>query len=248
MLLTIGVSIQGSPSQSRYRRQQQQQQEQQQQQYPPSAGGTFNQSGDSGSQGAQFDHSGETGSQRGGGFEHSGGTGVQGDNRCRGGNCKPSMSTCTTESLPSGRFKVVCSGGGPPITTQHILWLPSNGSAQIVDIQVPNYKLIELIQAGFKAGPPSENVINVLVKRPDQDAQAQLDVNPGNAGKPLVNVEYEPIVSALPIHYPVDRPYSPLTGPLVPPQGSGTGVGNSNSNNNNNPYPPPPDDRPMNQQ
>jgi len=88
----------------------------------------------------------------------------------------------------------------------------------VVEIEVPNYKIEELIKAGFKGSGEVNTQINVLLKKPEQSVDAQIqDIN-SQIGTPQVNLQYEP-VQPVKVHYPTDKQYSPLSGPLVPPGG-----------------------------
>lgn len=64
---------------------------------------------------------------------------------------------CKRQEVSPGRFKFVCDGVNPnsiALRSEHILWLTGpEGQKQVVDIEVPNYKIEELIKAGFKSQP-----------------------------------------------------------------------------------------------
>jgi len=127
---------------------------------------------------------------------------------------------CRRQEVGPGQFKFVCDGVQSDLITlrsEHILWLTSeNGVPQVVDIEVPNYKIDELIKAGYKGGAGGSTKINVLLKRPEQTADAEVDVPKGGAGSTSVNLQYEPPVSQK-VHFPNDKQYRPLSGPILPP-------------------------------
>jgi len=127
---------------------------------------------------------------------------------------------CQRQEVSPGRFRFVCEGVNKDaisLRSEHILWLQSNGGQQqILDIEVPNYKIEELIKAGFKAGPGAGTKINVLLKKPEQTYDAQVDVPPVASGEPSVNLQYEPVDKVV-VHFPNDKAYSPLSGPILPP-------------------------------
>jgi len=127
---------------------------------------------------------------------------------------------CKRQEVSPGRYRFVCEGVSPDaisLRSEHILWLQSNGGQQqILDIEVPNYKIEELIKAGFKSAPGQGPKINVLLKKPEQSYDAQVDVPPSTAGDPSVNLQYEPVDKVV-VHFPNDKPYSPLSGPILPP-------------------------------
>jgi len=126
--------------------------------------------------------------------------------------------------------KYICDGVAPDAITlraQHILWLTPNApGSQAVNIEVPNYKIQELIQAGFKPSQGGNTNINVLLKRPEQSADAQVDVPKQSQGSTAVNLQYESPVNQK-LHFPNDKAYQALSGPLLPPGGS-SGNGNGN--------------------
>jgi hypothetical protein len=105
------------------------------------------------------------------------------------------------------------------LRSEHILWLQGpDGAKQVVDIEVPNYKIEELIKAGFKSQPGEGTLINLLLRKPEQSYDAQVDTINSVAGTPTVNLQYEPVQKTL-VHFPTDKAYSPLQGPLIPPGG-----------------------------
>jgi len=127
---------------------------------------------------------------------------------------------CQRQEVSPGRFRFVCEGVNKDaisLRSEHILWLQSNGGQQqVLDIEVPNYKIEELIKAGFKASAGQGPKINVLLKKPEQTYDAQVDVPPSTAGEPSVSLQYEPVDKVV-VHFPNDKPYSPLSGPILPP-------------------------------
>jgi hypothetical protein len=129
---------------------------------------------------------------------------------------------CKRQEVSPGRFKFVCEGVNPnaiALRSEHILWLTGpEGQKQVVDIEVPNYKIEELIKAGFKSQPGEGTLINVLLRKPEQSYDAQVDQVNSVAGTPSVNLQYEPVEKTL-VHFPTDKAYSPLQGPLIPPGG-----------------------------
>jgi hypothetical protein len=126
-------------------------------------------------------------------------------------------SDCRSTEVSPGRFKVLCGSSGPTISNEHILWLQGgDGAGQILDIEIPNYKIQELIKAGFKTSTVDGAQINVLLKRPETLVDAQVDVPKVIGGAPKVNIQYEPVQNQK-IHFPNDQRYSTLTGPIEPP-------------------------------
>lgn len=131
---------------------------------------------------------------------------------------------CKRQETSPGRYKFVCDGINPnsiALRSEHILWLTGPaGQKHVVDIEVPNYKIEELIKAGFKNTPGGGTNINVLLRRPEQSYDAQVDTIPPAGGTPSVNLQYEPVQKTL-VHFPNDKPYSPLQGPILPPFNGG---------------------------
>jgi len=163
-------------------------------------------SGELAGAGASF---GESYASRPGNFGASGGG--------SGGNLNVE---CQRQEVSPGRYRFVCEGVNKDaisLRSEHILWLQSNGGQQqILDIEVPNYKIEELIKAGFKATPGQGPKINVLLKKPEQSYDAQVDVPGSTSGEPSVNLQYEPVEKVV-VHFPNDKAYSPLSGPILPP-------------------------------
>jgi len=152
-------------------------------------------------------------------FGAFGGSGGGGGGGGAGGNLQVE---CKRQEVSPGRFKFVCEGVNPnaiALRSEHILWLTGpEGQKQVVDIEVPNYKIEELIKAGFKSQPGEGTLINVLLRKPEQSYDAQVDQVNSVAGTPSVNLQYEPVEKTL-VHFPTDKAYSPLQGPLIPPGG-----------------------------
>jgi len=143
--------------------------------------------------------------------------GNQGGGGGQGGNLN---TECRRQEVGPGQFKFICDGVQSDLITlksEHILWLTSDGNGpQVVDIEVPNYKIDELIKAGYKTTPGGATKINVLLKRPEQTADAEVDVPKAAGGTPSVNLQYEPVQKTL-VHFPNDKQYRPLSGPILPP-------------------------------
>jgi len=160
-------------------------------------------------------------SQGGGGGSYPSGGGGFGGGGGGGGGGNLQVE-CKRQEVQPGKFKFVCDGVNPnaiALRSEHILWLTGpEGQKQVVDIEVPNYKIEELIKAGFKTSPGEGTLINVLLRRPEQSYDAQVDTINSVAGTPSVNLQYEPVEKTL-VHFPTDKAYSPLQGPLIPPGG-----------------------------
>jgi len=144
-----------------------------------------------------------------------------------GGGGGPGASVeCQRQEVGPGQFKFNCAGVNQEQITlrnEHILWLTSDGSGpQVLDIEVPNYKINELIKAGYKTSAGGSTKINVLLRRPEQTADAEVDVPKSSAGQTSVNLQYEQPSNQL-VHYPNDKPYRPLSGPILPPLAGGRG-------------------------
>jgi len=95
----------------------------------------------------------------------------------------------------------------------------ADGTAQQLDIVVPNYQLEELIRAAVKAGGKSGSTdINILLKRPETiyDVQAQ-DSGAIKQSPPSVSLQYEQVPTPVSLHYPTDQAYNPLSGPIREP-------------------------------
>jgi len=129
---------------------------------------------------------------------------------------------CKSQEVSPGKYKFVCEGVDPAtiaLCSEHILWINGpSGQQQVLDIEVPNYKVEELIKAGFKPGSDGATQINILLKKPEQSYDAQIDELKVGQGAPTVNLQYQP-VEKVKVHYPVDKPYSKLQEPLVAPGG-----------------------------
>lgn len=142
---------------------------------------------------------------------------------------------CEKRPGPNGRLSFICRPLSPELITlksEHILWLPGpKGGAQALEIEVPNYKVDELIKAGFKKGGAGGSTrINVLLKKPEQAYGAVAEETPSIDSDAEVNLQYEPVGPVQIVHFPNDKQYNPLTGPILPPDngsgGSGGGGGN----------------------
>jgi hypothetical protein len=144
------------------------------------------------------------------------------------GSSSGAEAGCPVMEVSPGQYKAVCGGAQPSVQSEHILWLTQDGGKpQVVDIVVPNYKIVELIKAGFKPGSASESQINVLLKKPETTVDAQVDKPQTLQGPPIVKLKYEDVTKQL-VHFPNDKPYSPLTGPILPPLAGG-GASSSSS-------------------
>lgn len=134
---------------------------------------------------------------------------------------------CKTEKSGEGRYKVNCEGVNKDaiaLRSEHILWLQGpSGEESVVDIEIPNYKIAELIKAGFKQTEGKGTKINVLLKKPEQTYDAQVDELKPVGGVPSVNLQYEPVDKVV-VHFPNDKAYSPLSGPILPPPNGGSGA------------------------
>jgi len=165
---------------------------------------------------------------RGGGFgDYSGSadtnsgasTPFGGGNAAAGG---PLSIECKRQETSPGQFKFNCEGVQKDLITlksEHILWLQgADGSNQAIEIEVPNYKIDELIKAGFTEGKSGGGTqINVLLKRPEQTYEAEADVQNPGLSQPSVSLQYEPVGPATIVHFPNDKDYRPLSGPILPP-------------------------------
>jgi hypothetical protein len=103
------------------------------------------------------------------------------------------------------------------LKSEHVLWIQQEGgAAQDIDVSVPNYRIDELIKAGFKGAAGGDTRVNILLKKPEQSYNAEIGPQESSQSAPSVNVQYEPVDKIL-VHYPVDKPYQPLSGPILPP-------------------------------
>jgi len=131
---------------------------------------------------------------------------------------------CRKQETAPGKFKFVCDGVRQELVTlrsEHILWLTADSTGpKVVDIEVPNYKIDELIKAGYKTAPGGDTTINVFLKKPEQSAEAEVDVPKGSDGDTVVNLQYEQPTSEI-VHFPNDKQYTPLRGPILPPLNAG---------------------------
>lgn len=146
-----------------------------------------------------------------------------------GGGSGPSVE-CKTSKGADGKYKVDCSGANQDqlaLRSEHILWLQGPaGEGTVLDIEIPNYKVQELIKAGFKTSAVEGPKINLLLKKPEQTYDAQVDVPKADAGVPTVKLQYEAVDKTV-VHFPNDKAYSPLQGPILPPL-AGEGVTSTN--------------------
>jgi hypothetical protein len=127
---------------------------------------------------------------------------------------------CQRREVGPGQFKFTCEGINPrdiTLQSEHVLWIQQDGGQdQLIDVEVPNYRIDELIKAGFKTAPGGGTRVNVLLKRPEQSYNAEVDRPNVQTNAPSVAVQYEPVDKIL-VHYPNDKPYRPLSGPILPP-------------------------------
>lgn len=145
---------------------------------------------------------------------------------------------CKTQKTGDGQYKVNCEGVNQDaiaLRSEHILWLQGpSGEQSVVDIEIPNYKIAELIKAGFKQTEGQGPKINVLLKKPEQTYDAQVDELKPSSGTPSVNLQYEAVDKTV-VHFPNDKAYSPLSGPILPPAAGGSGPTSAGNGS-----PPPP--------
>jgi len=103
------------------------------------------------------------------------------------------------------------------VCNENTLWLQgSNSQKQVIDVDVPNYRVEELIRAGYVATNGENTLVNVRLKRPHFIHEAQVDQNIDFEGSPVVNLQYEPI-NRKKISFPYDRQFTPLESPLIKP-------------------------------
>ncbi|CAL8072388.1 unnamed protein product [Orchesella dallaii] len=140
---------------------------------------------------------------------------------------------CKTQKSGDGSYKVNCEGVNQDaiaLRSEHILWLQGpGGGSSVVDIEIPNYKIAELIKAGFKQSEGQGPKINVLLKKPEQTYEAQVDELKPSSGEPTVSLQYEPVDKTV-VHFPNDKAYSPLSGPILPPPNGGNARPQRHSN------------------
>lgn len=107
--------------------------------------------------------------------------------------------------------------------SEHVLWLSGpKGGGQALEIEVPNYRVDELIKAGFKQGAGSGRTqINLLLRKPEQTYGAVAENTPDVGSDAEVSLQYEPVGPVQVVHFPNDKQYNPLTGPILPPDNSG---------------------------
>jgi len=135
---------------------------------------------------------------------------------------------CQKNPGPDGRIRFVCAPLNPNLVTlrsEHILWLSGpKGGGQALKIEVPNYRVDELIKAGFKKGPGGGRTqINLLLRKPEQTYGAVAENTPDVGSDAEVSLQYEPVGPVQVVHFPNDKQYQPLSGPILPPD---NGAGN----------------------
>jgi len=141
---------------------------------------------------------------------------------------------CEKRPGPNGKLSFICRPLSPELITlksEHVLWLPGpKGGGQALEIEVPNYRVDELIKAGFKKGPGGGSTrINVLLKKPEQAYGAVAEETPSIDSDAEVNLQYEPVGPVQIVHFPNDKQYGPLSGPILPPDnGSGGAASGGN--------------------
>jgi hypothetical protein len=130
--------------------------------------------------------------------------------------------SCQQSLVRPGVYSFNCVGVDPAAITlqsEHILWLNGNsGNAQQLDVVIPNYRVEELIRAAQKAGSGGSTSVNILLKKPETvyDVQAQDGTSTPDA-PPSVNLQYEDVPAPVSVHYPTEKQYSPLSGPIREP-------------------------------
>jgi len=134
---------------------------------------------------------------------------------------------CEKRPGPGGKLSFICRPLSPELITlksEHVLWLPGpKGGGQALEIEVPNYRVDELIKAGFKKSQGGGSTrINVLLRKPEQAYGAVAEETPSIDSDAEVNLQYEPVGPVQIVHFPNDKQYNPLSGPILPPDnGSG---------------------------
>jgi len=132
---------------------------------------------------------------------------------------------CTRVDTGPGTYAFTCnSASGPPkISHEHILWLKGPAASnQQLDVVIPNYKVEELIRAALKAGSSGSTSVNILLKKPETLYDVQVQEGGGGVqSKPSVNLQYEAVDRPTSVHYPTDKQYNPLAGPIREPGASG---------------------------
>jgi len=106
----------------------------------------------------------------------------------------------------------------------YVLWLKSGrqGGDQSLDIQVPNYKIADVIQAAAKGGDShSKTAINVNLARPEFSYTAQKEEKVGQTSQSFdVNLQYDR-VNGRAVHFADDgagsERYAPLSGSIKEP-------------------------------
>jgi len=135
---------------------------------------------------------------------------------------------CQKNPGPDGRVRFVCAPLNPNLVTlrsEHILWLSGpKGGGQALEIEVPNYRVDELIKAGFKKGPGGGRTqINLLLRKPEQTYGAVAENTPDVGSDAEVSLQYEPVGPVQVVHFPNDQQYQPLSGPILPPDNGAGG-------------------------
>jgi len=139
----------------------------------------------------------------------------------RGSGEKVSV-VCQAEEYATASYRYTCTGVDPALITirrEHILWLNApNGCDYQYDIVIPNYRIEELIRGAVKASTAGTTNLNIVLKKPEtiEDVQVQ-DGAAIPQSKPVVNLQYEQVPNPVSLHYPTDRKYDPLTGPIREP-------------------------------
>ena len=138
------------------------------------------------------------------------------------GSGGPLAVSCQSQQTSNGVYRFNCVGVDPSLTTlrsEHILWLKgASGQAQQLDVVVPNYRVEELIRAALKSGSSGSTNVNILLQKPQTvyDVQAQ-DGRQPDAQPPRVNLQYEAVDRPISVHYPTEKQYNPLSGPIREP-------------------------------
>ena len=142
-----------------------------------------------------------------------------------GGGGGPLSVSCQSQAVSAGVYKFSCVGVDQSLITlssEHILWLKgAGGENQQLDVVIPNYRVEELIRAAVKGSQGGSTNVNILLQKPQTvyDVQAQ-DAVGGEPAQPSVNLQYEPVDKPTSLHYPTDKQYNPLSGPIREPGSS----------------------------
>jgi len=136
--------------------------------------------------------------------------------------------TCREVSSSGGNVGFDCVSVVPQqqlsAQNQYVLWLKSGGSGQNqnLDINVPNYRVEDVIQAAAKGGDSKSHTnINVKLDRPEFSYQAQKEERVGQTAQTFgVNLEYQSIDGRA-VHFADEgsnsQRYSPLQGNIREP-------------------------------